>query len=96
MTYALLSHKYHTLLNGFFWPSDDNVSLHDLPHRHCWRGFALKNDIPGVVSFGDDTNEFVAIHHDQRSNVLVSHFCDGIEDSSIRVNRPNVPALLIK
>jgi len=30
------------------------------------------------------------------SNVFFSHFRDGIEVGSIRVNRPNVPALLIK
>jgi len=36
------------------------------------------------------------IHHDQRSNVFFSHFRDGIQNSCIRVNRPNFPTLLIK
>ena len=58
--------------------------------------FALENNIPRVVPFGDNANELVAIHHDQRSNVFFSHFRDGIEDGRIRVNRPNFPALLIK
>jgi hypothetical protein len=48
------------------------------------------------MPFGDDANEFLAFHHCQRSNVFFSHFRDGIEDGSIRVNSPNVPALLIK
>jgi hypothetical protein len=48
------------------------------------------------VPFGNDANELVAVHHDQRSGVFVSHFRDGIEDSCIRVNGPNVPTFLIK
>jgi hypothetical protein len=48
------------------------------------------------VPFGDDANEFVAFHNNQRSNVFFSHFRYGIEDGGIRVNRPNVPSLLIE
>ena len=96
MAHALLSHECHTLVNGLFRPRNDDVSFHDVPHGRCGRCFALENDIPRVVSFGDDANELVAIHHDHRSNVFLSHFRDGIEDSSIRVNRPYFAALLIK
>jgi hypothetical protein len=59
-------------------------------------GLSFENNIPRIVPFGDNANELVAFHHYQRSNVFFSHFRDGIEDRSIRVNRPSVPALLIK
>src|SRR6266850_7415562 len=96
MAHALLTHDGHALVNGLFWLCNDDVSFHDVPHGRCGRRLTLENNIPRIVPFGDDANEFVAFHHYQRSNVFFSHFRDGIEDGSIRVNRPNVPALLIK
>jgi hypothetical protein len=32
------------------------------------------------VSLGDDTDQFLAIHHEQRSDVILSHFCDRVEE----------------
>src|SRR5260370_26315786 len=96
MAHALLTYEGHTLVNGWFRPCNDDVSFHDVPHGRCGRRFTLENNIPRIVPFGDDADELVAFHHYQRSNVFFSHFRDGIEDGSIWVNRPNVPALLIK
>src|SRR5258708_14174647 len=96
MAHALLTHDGHALVNGLVWLCNDDVSFHDVPHGRCGRRFTLENNIPRIVPFGDDANELVAFHHYQRSNVFFSHFRDGIEDGSIGVNRPNVPALLIK
>jgi hypothetical protein len=96
MAHALLTNKGHTLVNGLFRPRNDDASFHDVPHGRCGRRFTLENNIPRIVPFGDNANELVAFHHYQRSNVFFSHFRDGIEDRSIRVNRPSVPALLIK
>src|SRR6266852_3702021 len=96
MAHALLSHEGHTLVNGLFRPCNDDVSFHDVPHGRCGRHFTLENNIPRIVPFGDNANELVAFHHYQRPNVHFSHFRDGIEDRSIRVDRPSVPALLIK
>src|SRR5258708_7801143 len=96
MAPALLSHDGHTFVNGLFRLCNDDVSFHDVPHGRCGRRFTLENNVPRIVPFGDDANQFVAFHHGQRSNVFFSHFRDGVEDGSIRVNRPNVPALLIK
>jgi hypothetical protein len=96
MAHALLTHDGRTLVNGLFWLCNDDVSFHDVPHERCGRCLALEDNIPPIVPFGDDANEFLALHHYQRSNVFFSHFRNGIEAGSIRVNRPNVPALLIK
>src|SRR5260370_10285916 len=96
MAHALLSHDGHTFVNGLFRLCNDDVSFHDVPHGRCGRRFTLENNVPRIVPFGDDANQFVAFHHHQRSNVFFSHFRDGIEHGSIRVNRPNVPALLIE
>src|SRR5258708_16270219 len=96
MAHALLTHYGHTLVNGLFWLCNDDVSFHDVPHGRCGRRLTLENNIPRIMPFGDDANEFVAFHHGQRSNVFFSHFRDGIEDGGIRVNRPNVLALLIE
>jgi hypothetical protein len=83
-------------VNGLFRPYNDDVYFHDVPHGRCGRRLALENNIPRIVSFSEDANEFVAFHHYQRSNVFFGHFRDGVEDGSIRVNRPSVPAILIK
>src|ERR1700682_4592410 len=96
MAHPLLSHDGHTLVNGLSWLCNDDVSFHDGPHGRCGRLLALEDNIPRIVPFGDDANEFLTFHHDQRSDVFFSHFRDGIEDGGIGVNRPNVPALLIK
>jgi hypothetical protein len=71
---------------------NDDVSFHDVPHGRCGRRLTLENNIPRIVPFVNDANEFLAFHYYQRSNVFFSHFRDGIEDGSIRVNRPNVRA----
>jgi len=60
MAHALLAHDGHTLVNGFFWPCNDEVSLHDVPHGRCGRRLTLENNIPRIVPFGDDANEFLA------------------------------------
>src|ERR1039457_861845 len=86
MAHALLSNEGHTLVNGLFRPCNDDASFHDVPHGRCGRRFTLENNIPRIVPFGDNANELVAFHHYQRSNVFFSHFRDGIEDRSSRVN----------
>src|ERR1700744_6048149 len=96
MAHALLTHDGHAFVNGLTWLRNDDVSFPDVPYRRRRRGLAPENNISRIVPFGDDADEFLAVHHDQRSNVLFSHFRDGVEDASIRVNRPNVRALLIK
>src|ERR1700748_2268460 len=96
MAHALLGHDGHAFVNGLSWLCNDDVSFHDVPHGRRGRRLTLENNIPRIVPFGDDANEFLAFHHDQRSNVFFSHFRDGVEDGSIRVNRPDVPALLIE
>src|SRR5215470_9590886 len=96
MAHAFLSHYGQALVNGLSRLYNDDASFHDVPHGRCGRRLTLENNIPRIVPFGDDANEFLAFHDDQRSHVFFSHFRDGVEDGSIRMNRPNVPALLIK
>src|ERR1700761_1509193 len=96
MADALLTHDGHAFVNGLSRLCNDDVSFHDVSYGRRRRRLAPENNVPRVVPFGDDADEFLAVHHDQRANVLFSHFRDGVEDAGIRVNRPNVPALLIK
>jgi hypothetical protein len=58
--------------------------------------FAFENHVPRIVSLGDDADQFFAVHHDQRTDVLFSHLCQGIEYRSIRSNGPKIPALLLE
>src|ERR1700676_5402295 len=57
MAHPLLSHDGHTLVNGLFWPCNDDVSFHDVPNGRCGRRLALEDNIPRIVPFGDDANE---------------------------------------
>jgi hypothetical protein len=57
---------------------------------------ALEYNVTRIVSFGDDTDQFLAIHHEQRSDVILSHFCDRVEDRGVRVNGRNGPILLVE
>src|SRR6267154_1365261 len=74
MAHPLLSHDGHALVNGLSWLCNDDVSFHDVPHGRCWRRLAFEDNIPRIVPFGDDTNEFLTFHHDQRSNVFSAIF----------------------
>jgi hypothetical protein len=48
------------------------------------------------VSLGYDADQFFTVHHDQRTDIFLSHFCHCIKDCGIRINGPNVPALPFK
>jgi hypothetical protein len=39
------------------------TSPSDVPHGRCGRRLTLENNIPRIVPFGDDANEFLALHH---------------------------------
>jgi len=85
MPYAPLGHDGHTFFDGLLWP-DSNDIFHDVPHGRFGRSFTLENNLACIMSLSNDTNEFFALNHGQRSNVLVSHFRDGFEHSGVRVN----------
>src|SRR5258706_4075018 len=55
---------------------------------------AFEDNIAGIVSLGDDANECFAVHHDQRSDLILGHFCDGIEYGRIRMNGADFSTLL--
>jgi hypothetical protein len=57
---------------------------------------AFEDNIAGVVSLGDDANERFAVHHDQRSDLILGHFRDGIEYGRIRMNGADFSTLLIQ
>src|ERR1700751_501067 len=57
---------------------------------------AFDDNIAGVVSLGDDANERFAVHHDQRSDLILGHFRDGIEYGRIRMNGADFSTLLIQ
>ena len=57
---------------------------------------AFKNDVSGIGSLGYDTDQFLALHHNQRTDVFFSHFRQCIKNRFIWTNCPNVPALLSK
>jgi len=96
MAHKLVTHEGHALLDRLFGPHTYDVPLHDVPDRRCGRGLALEHDIARIVSLGDDADEFLTIHDDQRSDVVLGHFCDRIEHGSVRVNGANGPSLLIE
>ena len=53
-------------------------------------------NVTRIVSLGDDTDQFLAIHHEQRPDVILGHFCDRVEDRGVRVNGRNGPILLVE
>jgi hypothetical protein len=72
------------------------VALHDVPDKRFRGRFAFKNDIPRIVSLGYDADQFFAVHYNQRTNIFFGHFCHGIEYCGVRINGPDVAALLFK
>jgi len=68
MAHALFTHQGHTLFNRLFRPRNDDPCFHDVSHGHCGRCFALENNIPRVVPFGDDANELGAIRQPKQIN----------------------------
>jgi len=66
------------------------------PDKRGGGRFAFEHDIPRIVSLGYDADQFFAVHHNQRADIFVSHFCYGVEHCGVRTNGPNVPALLFK
>src|SRR5450759_3258531 len=96
MAHALVAHESHALLDGLFGQHEYDAPFHDLPDRRRGRQMALEYNVTRIVSLGDDTDQFLAIHHEQRSDVILSHFCDRVEDRGVRVNGRNGPILLVE
>jgi hypothetical protein len=96
MTYAPVSHEGHAFLDGLFRLHGDNMFRHNFLDQRRGGCPALEDDITGVVSLGDDANERFAVHHDQRSDLILGHFRDGIEYSRIRMNGADFSTLLIE
>ena len=76
-----------------FRPYRDNVSIHNFLDRRRRGCLALQDNIAGVVSLGNEANERFAVHHDQRSDVILGHSRDGIEYGRIRMNRADFSTL---
>lgn len=96
MAYAPLCHEGHALFNGLFGPRNQHPCLHDIANHRRGRIFDYESNIPRKVSLGDDAKEYLTIHHDQRTNVFVRHFCHGIDHGGIRVNGPSGSTLLVE
>ena len=56
---------------------------------------ALEHNIACVIPLGDDADECFAVHHGQRSNVILGHFSDSIEHRRIRTNGADFSTPLI-
>src|SRR6516165_4041557 len=74
----------------------DYVSLHDVLDERSGGRFAFEDDIPRIVSLGDDPDQSIIVHHHQAADIFFSHFCQSIEYRGVRTNGPNPPALLSK
>src|SRR3981081_2137237 len=57
---------------------------------------AFEDNIAGVVSLGDDANECFAVHHDQRSDLILGHSRNGIEYGRIRMNGADFSTLMMQ
>jgi hypothetical protein len=62
----------------------DYVCFHDLPDKRGGGRFAFEHDIPRIVSLGYDADVFFAFHHNQRTDVFVSHFC-AVEQRELQI-----------
>ena len=96
MTHTLFGHQGHAQFDRLFRPDMDYISLHYVSDQRTRRRFAFENNVPRIVSLGYDTNQFFAVHHDERANIFLSHSCQSVEYCSVRINGPNVRALLFK
>src|SRR6516225_8876769 len=74
----------------------DYISLHDVLNECGGGRFAFEDDIPRIVSLGDDPDQFIVLHYNQGADIFFSHSCHSIEYCGIRTNGPNASALLSK
>ncbi len=61
----------------------EHVGAHDLPHGRILGGFALQDDLPGVVPLREDTDQPFAFDHEEGPDVLVGHHLQGLEDGDV-------------
>ena len=94
MAHAFVGHEGHTLLDGLFGSRAYDAPFHDVSDQGRRRCLAFQYDVARIVPLRDDADELLAIHHDERANVILGHFCDRIEHGDARMNGTNGPGLL--
>ena len=86
MAHAFVRHESQTSLGGLIGFDARHLGFHDVLHKSLRRRSALEYDIPRVVPFGDDANERVAIHDEERADILIGHQLDSRIDRLIRAD----------
>ena len=96
MTDTVPSHDPHRLVDRTVGSDRDRSGNHYFIDPCVLRGSSFKNDLSGVVSFGNQARQVTTIQHEKRSDVLVGHDSECFVNSRFRADRPDLSALLLQ
>ena len=69
---------------------------HDLRRRRFRGRAAQQDDFTRIVTLGNDTRKRLAIHHQQRADVMVRHQLNGFENGIFRTDGKNGSTLAVE
>jgi hypothetical protein len=96
MANSLIGHDRHTLINVSIRRHAQDPRRHEVPNLQRLRGLALEDDFAGVVPLGHDTDQLLALHHQQCADALVRHQPQRIEYGVVRPDPPDFVPFALK
>src|SRR3954451_5552097 len=96
MTDTIACHDPHRLVDRTVQSDRDRSGNHYFIDHCVLRRSSFKDDLPGVVSFGNQARQATTIQHEKRSDILVGHDSECFVNCRFRADRPDLCALLLQ
>jgi hypothetical protein len=93
---AHVGHEPHAVVRILLRSHGDDLRRHDGFDARLLRRPAEQDDLSRVVALGDDADQPLARHHEQRSDVVLGHLLDRGEHGIIRRHRVDSLRLVIQ
>ena len=87
---AMLGHQPQAFLDRVRGADLDQMAGQNVFYGCLFRGFALEDDLPGIISFGNDTHQLFVLDNEKRADIFVGHHLDRIKDSYVRSDGPDL------
>ena len=88
--------ELEALRDGVLRRHRDHRRAHDLPHRRFRRGPPEQDHFAGVVALGNDADELLASHDEERPHVMLGHQGDGLEHGILGLHREDLRSLAVQ
>src|SRR3990170_2341735 len=93
MPNTLFRRHRHTLLYVLLGVSVHHAGRHNFLNLRGPRSTSLENDLPGIVSLGDETDQLRALHNHKRADLFVRHELHGVVNGRGRGDGPDILTL---